>query len=221
MNEQRPLRDQIVDTALVLAGQASWERLRLYQVAEALDIGLEEVRREFREKEDIIDAWFDRADAALLEAGADPGLVRLPLRERLHRLLMVWLDTLADHRRVSRQMIQGRLEPGHVHIQARGLLRVSRTVQWWREAARCEAAYLSRALEETVLTSIYLATFGYWLKDESTHAAGTRRLLDRLLRGAEWLPAWAFSREPGKAVTTPSPSGMPTHAPDDQPGRPG
>lgn len=200
MNERQPLRDQIIDTALALAGQTTWERLRLYQVAEALDIGLEEVRREFSEKEDLIDAWFDRADAALLEAGGDPELARLPLRERLHHLLMVWLDALSDHRQVSRQMIQGRLEPGHVHIQARGLLRVSRTVQWWREAARCEAAYLNRALEETVLTSIYLATFGYWLSDESTQAAGTRRLLDRLLRGAEWLPAWMFSRQPGERV---------------------
>lgn len=199
MKERQSLRDQILDMALVLAGQTSWERLRLFQVAEALGIGLDQVRQEFREKEDLIDAWFDRADAALLQAGADPVLGQLPLRERLHRLLMVWLDTLADHRRVSRQMIQGRLEPGHVHMQARGLLRVSRTVQWWREAAHCKAAYLNRALEETVLTSIYLATFGYWLNDESTSAAGTRRLLDRLLRGAEWLPAWMFSRDPASS----------------------
>jgi hypothetical protein len=113
---------------------------------------------------------------------------------------MAWFEALAGHRRVTRQMIQGRLEPGHVHIQARGLLRISRTVQWWREAAHCEAAYLSRAFEETVLTSIYLATFVYWLNDESTNAAGTRRLLDRLLRGAEWLPAWMFSREPRKTA---------------------
>jgi AcrR family transcriptional regulator len=205
---KQTLRDRIVDTALALAGQTSWERLRLFQVAEALGIGLEEVRREFREKEDLIEAWFDRADAALLLAGRDPGLVQLPLRERLHRLLMVWLEALADHRRVSRQMIQGRLEPGHVHMQARGLLRVSRTVQWWREAARCEAAYLSRALEESVLTGIYLTTFAYWLSDESTAAAGTRRLLDRLLRGAEWLPSWAFSREPKKTRRVASVSGI-------------
>ena len=192
------LRERIVDTALALAEQGSWERLRLFQVAEALGIGLEEVRREFREKEDLIDAWFDRADAALLQAGADPTLEGLGPRERLHRLLMTWFGALAPHRRVSRQMIQGRFEPGHVHIQARGLLRVSRTVQWWREAARCETAYLGRALEETVLTGIYLATFAYWLQDTSTEAAGTRRLLDRLLRGSEWLPfmATATNRRP-------------------------
>jgi ubiquinone biosynthesis protein COQ9 len=193
------LRDRIVDTALALAAQSSWERLRLFQVAEALDIGLEEVRREFREKEDLIDAWFDRADAALLLAAADPALEGLNARERLHRLLMAWFDALAAHRRVSRQMIQGRLEPGHVHIQARGLLRVSRTVQWWREAAQREAAYLGRALEETVLTGIYLTSFAYWLNDESTESAGTRRLLDRLLRGSEWLPFMALTPRRGRA----------------------
>lgn len=183
------LRDRIVDTALALAAQGSWERLRLFQVAEALGIGLEQVRGEFREKEDLIDAWFDRADAALLLAAADPALEGLNARERLHRLLMAWLGALAPYRRVSRQMLQGRLEPGHVHIQARGLLRVSRTVQWWREAARRETRWLlARALDETLLTGIYLATFAYWLQDESTEAAGTRRLLDRLLRGSERMP---------------------------------
>lgn len=190
------LRERIVDTALALAEQGSWERLRLFQVAGALGIGLEELRREFREKEDLIDAWFDRADAALLRAGVGPALEGLAPRERLHRLLMTWFDALAPYRRVSRQMIQGRFEPGHVHIQARGLLRVSRTVQWWREAARCETACLGRALEETVLTGIYLSTFAYWLQDASTEAAGTRRLLDRLLRGSAWLPFMATARQP-------------------------
>jgi ubiquinone biosynthesis protein COQ9 len=192
MPKQVSLRERIVDAAVALAEQRCWEEVRLFEVAQSLGVALDDVRQHFREKEDVIEAWFDRADGAVLKASAEPGFTELPGRVRLHRLIMAWLDALADHRRVTREMIYGRFEPGHVHMQARGLLRVSRTVQWIREGARRDASFLTRALEETVLTSIYLATFFYWMRDDSTDSAATRRFLDRLLRGAEWLPSLVF-----------------------------
>jgi len=112
-------RDKIIDAALDLAGRRSWESLRLHDVAAELHLELNDVRAHFREKEDITDAWFDRADAAMLAAGA--GFADLPARERLHRLVMAWLAALAPHRRVTRQMIYGKFEPGHVHFQFAGL----------------------------------------------------------------------------------------------------
>ena len=133
------LRERIVDTALDLAEQSSWEAVRLHQVAAALGITLDDVRAHFREKEDIVDAWFDRADAAMLREAARIEVAALPMRERLHHTLMAWLAALAAHRRPTRQMVVNKFEPGHVHYQIAGLLRVSRTVQWWREAAGCTA----------------------------------------------------------------------------------
>ena len=64
-------------------------------------------------------------------------------------------------------MIYGKMEPGHLHVQIPGVLRISRTVQWIREAAQLDATYVRRALEETGLTSIYLMTFFYWMKDDT------------------------------------------------------
>ncbi len=168
---------RIVDSALALAEQCGWEAVRLHDVAAASGLSLDELRQHFREKEDLVEAWFDRADAAMLQAGAAAGVQDLPAPERLERLLMAWLDALAPHRRVTRQMIQGKLEPGHLHIQIPGLLRVSRTVQWWREAAHRDARFLRRALEESVLTSIYLMSFARWMADESPGSADTRRFL--------------------------------------------
>ncbi len=203
------LRDRIVDTALELAEQASWEAVRLHQVADALHITLDDVRVHFREKEDIVDAWFDRADAAMLREAARPEVAALPLRERLHCTLMAWLAALATHRRPTRQMIANKFEPGHVHYQFTGLLRVSRTVQWWREAAGCTAALPRRAFEEVGHTSIYLATFAYWMFDESEGAQRTADFLNRLLGRAEkmeTLCAWPRPRteppntQPGAGV---------------------
>lgn len=179
-------RDKIIDTALDLAGRRSWESLRLHDVATELQLDLNDVRAHFREKEDIVDAWFDRADAAMLQAGVAAGFADLPARERLHRLIMTWLAVLSSRRRVTRQMIYGKLEPGHVHYQFAGLLRVSRTVQWLREAAHRDAVLPWRAFEETGLTAIYLATFFYWMRDESENATRTSVFLDRLLERAEY-----------------------------------
>ena len=47
-----------------------------------------------------------------------------------------WLGGMAAHRALTGQMLLYKLELGHLHLQAGALLRVSRTVQWWREAAR-------------------------------------------------------------------------------------
>ena len=70
MDHEQDLKQRIVDTALALAEPRSWEVVRLHEVAEVAGITLNELRVYFREKEDIVEAWFDRADAAMLCAGS-------------------------------------------------------------------------------------------------------------------------------------------------------
>lgn len=176
---------RIVDAALELAEQRSWEAVRLHDVALAAGMTLDEVRQFYRKKEDLIDAYFDRADAAMLTYAATPEFLQLPPRQRLRRVIMTWLDALAPHKKVVRQMILSKCEPGHIHIQIPAVMRISRTVQWMREAAHRDAVYLHRALEETVLTGIYLTTFVHWMSDDSPNSVRTRDLLEKLLRLAE------------------------------------
>lgn len=176
---------RIVDHAMDLAEASSWEAVRLHQVASAAGLALDDVRVHFREKDELIDAWFDRADQAMLQQASEMALDDLSVRERLQRLMLAWLEALAPHRRVTREMIQAKAELGHVHIQVPAVMRISRTVQWLREAAHQDATHLRRALEETVLTSIYLATFLHWLWDDSKEFQRTRRLLSGLLGAAE------------------------------------
>ncbi len=185
MNADPELKERIVDTALSLAAGRSWEAVRLHEVAAAAGLTLEDVHAYFREKEDVAEAWFDRADRAMLQELTGSAFLALPTRERLHRAIMAWLTALAPYRRVTRQMILGKLEPGHLHIQIPALMRVSRTVQWIREAAHRDATFVQRALEEVATTSIYLTTFGYWMWDDSSGSTATARLLQRLLGIAE------------------------------------
>ncbi|SEA00335.1 TetR/AcrR family transcriptional regulator [Nitrosospira multiformis] len=189
--------DQIVNTAVELGEQKSWEAVRLHDVAAALGITLNDVHAHFREKEDIVEAWFERADSAMLRIARAPDFSFLTPRQRLHRLIMAWLASLYPYRKATRQMIYGKLEPGHLHLQISGLMRVSRTVQWMREAAGRDATYLRRALEESALTSIYLATFAHWMNDSSSGSSRTSRFLDGCLSVGENLDRMLFFHRRG------------------------
>jgi AcrR family transcriptional regulator len=178
-------RDRIVDAAVALAEQSSWEAVRLHDIAARLNIPLDDIRAHFREKEEITDAFFDRADRAMLAAARAPDFATLSTREKLERLILAWLDALSPHKRATRGMILSKLEPGHLHVLFPAILRTSRTVQWMREAAGRDQTFLCRAVEETATTGIFLATFTCWLLDDTPGRRHTRALLDCKLRAAE------------------------------------
>jgi len=180
--QQARLHDHILDTALELAEVSSWEQLQLHAVAEALDISLDDIRRHYPQKDDLVEAWFDRADQAMLGAERAADFTDLPRHERLQLVITDWLDALAPHRRLTRQMLAYKLEFGHVHLQALGLMRISRTVQWFREAARQDSTGLKRIIDECTLTSIYLAAFTRWLFDDSANGCNSKAFLLTALR---------------------------------------
>jgi ubiquinone biosynthesis protein COQ9 len=178
-------RDLILDTALEMAEASSWEKLHLYRIASRLNITLDQIREYFPQKDDLVEAWFDRADSAVLRFTPSSEFLGLPKSDRLERVIMIWFDQLARHHRLTRQMLAYKLEFGHIHLQLQGITRISRTVQWFREAARLETTGLCRILGETVVTSIYLATFVYWINDVSPAQQKTRAFLRKHLKRAE------------------------------------
>lgn len=184
------LAQAILDTALRLGEESGWERLRLVDVALAMGVRLDDIRRHYPQKDDLVEAWFDRADRALLGTVPDPDLLTLPAPARIEAVIMAWLDALASHRRLTGQMLLYKLEFGHVHLQALGITRISRTVQWFREAAALQAADLERIVQELALTTLYLATFAHWLRDDSPDSTATRTFLQRQLGRGQTLKLW-------------------------------
>lgn len=181
----------ILDAAITLAERVGWEAVRLADVADALGIGLDDIRRHYREKEAIADAWFDRADAMMLQAAASERAKLLLELERVEDCIIAWLGALDTHRRVTREIILNKLEPGHLHVQIPAVLRISRTVQWVREACGRPQTFVLRALDESVLTTLFVTTFAYWLLNPRGDLQATWRFLHRLLRLAA-----AFGRLP-------------------------
>ncbi len=181
-----PTRDEILDAALALGEQRGWDAVHLHEIAQALGLSLATLRQSFDDKDALAEAWFDRADAALLAAAEAPGWHRLSPRQRLHRAIRAWLEALAPHRRLTAAMLRYKLQPEHLHLQALGAVRVSRTVQWIREVAGLPSVGWRREVEEAALTAIYLATLARWLTDDTSASLRSERLLDGLLGRAEW-----------------------------------
>lgn len=177
----------ILDTALEIAETTSWENLHLFQIAERLNISLYQIKQFFPQKDDLVEAWFDRADAAILELKSTDEFFHLSSADRLENVIMTWFGQLETHHRITRQMLAYKLEFGHIHLQVLGVMRISRTVQWFREAAHLETTGLRRIFGETVLTSIYLLSFAKWLSDTSSGNDKTRLFLGKHLKRAEKL----------------------------------
>jgi AcrR family transcriptional regulator len=185
-SEAQVARSAILEVALQLAERTSWNAVHLFDVAHEMGVGLADIHRHFPNKDALCEAWFDLADTALLRLAHTPGWQQLPQRERLQHAYMEWLGTLAQHRRITRDMLAYRLQPEHVHLQVRGILRISDTVQWIREVAMLPEVGWRREFAETVLTTIFLTVFTHWLFDESPQARRTQALLAQLLGGADF-----------------------------------
>lgn len=201
MAKTKKISDGILDKALELAKESSWEKVRLQQVADALGIGLEQVRLYYRQKDDLAEALFDRADQAVLTISGSTDFKALCGRDRLRIAIMTWLGVLTPHRRTVFDMFKYKLEPGHIHLQVLGVLRVSRTVQWFLEATGSRTSHLGRILEEIGTSAVFLTTVAYWLTDHSEDAGKTNDFIDRLLRKSE---ALARNVNPDSVITQPA-----------------
>lgn len=181
--------DEILDAALTLGDVNGWEYLTLSQIARFLKVSLADIHCHFKQKDELVDAWFDRADATMLARFPEQG-ASMSRTQRLNLAIQVWLDTLSAHHKLTGEMLLYKLEPGHVHLQAAALQRISRTVQWLREAADLKATNIARIGQEVALSTLFVSIFIYWLNDKSKHQKKTRQRLQQSLNRGKWIRLW-------------------------------
>ncbi|MEX1200614.1 MAG: TetR/AcrR family transcriptional regulator [Methylophaga sp.] len=184
MQDNKTTPDSILDTALELAANQHWEAVRLTDVALKMNLSLADLHLYINEKEDLIDLLWDRADRYMLLKCQSAVFDNPDFPAQFEHCVMTWLDSLAPYRNTVTQMLQVRLEPGHLHIQLPTLFRISRTVQWMREICGRDATFLKRASEEIALTTIFVTTACFWLRDKSMNASHTRSHLSYTIRNA-------------------------------------
>jgi ubiquinone biosynthesis protein COQ9 len=181
------LKQQVLDTALQLANLHGWEQLSLHQIAQQLNISLADIQLHYSQKDALTDAWFDRADTAMLQL---PLAADTSAADRLQLAITTWLQSLAPERKLTKQMLCYKLEPGHIHLQAAAILRISRTVQWLRELAMLNASGVARIGQELALSALFVSVFIYWLNDNSATQQRSLQMLHHKLALGDKLNLW-------------------------------
>lgn len=180
-----------VRTAVAIARDAgTWDVVRMHDVAQTLGEPLASLVRDYPDRDALAEACFDIADRAMLSLSDDAEWPKLHVVDRLLRCVLTWLDALPEPR-IVRGMLAYKLQPEHIHLQALGVMRISRTVQTMREVARLRATGWRREAEEAALTSIYLVSFASWLFEASPGAPRTTARLARSLRTAHRIGGWS------------------------------
>ncbi|WDD97180.1 TetR/AcrR family transcriptional regulator [Thalassomonas actiniarum] len=179
MLSQCPDPQEIIDKAIELAQFSSWENFSLLELASSLHCDLGQIKSHFRSKDDIAEALFNRADDAMLTAGSTGHF--LSGDEGLVAAIMCWFENLAPNKKLVREILAYKLEPGHFHLQAHGITRISRTVQWLLHVSGRSYTGINRVIDEVAVTQAYLASFCFFLFDNSEKHKATRALLTRLI----------------------------------------
>lgn len=178
------LREQVLRTTLALAEEQGWENVRLYQVAERLDLPLVEVAAHFRDLDAVANAWFARARDAML-ADVHGRVAGLSPPERLHVVIMAWFAALEPHRDVAGEILDAKLWPAHVHHWGAMIFELSRLIHWFLDAALIASTGRRRQKAEAGLTLIFLDALRVWLHDHTPDRLRTRSHLRRRLEAAD------------------------------------
>ena len=129
---------------------------------------------------DMIEAWIDTIDAAMLVALPAEKLGEMKIRERIRALVQFRLDAVAGLEEALRRSLAVMAQPQNA---ARALKTGWRSADlMWRLAGDRSTDY-NHYTKRTILASIYAATLAVYVDDESEGKQATRDFLDRRIEG--------------------------------------
>jgi AcrR family transcriptional regulator len=177
-------RSKVVRAALDLAQERGWGEIGLADIAQAANLGLADLRREFSCKADILRAFQAEVDAEVLGRARSAGEGQSP-RDRLFDLVMTRFEMMQPYKTALRR-IAGYLccRPGEASL----LVCSSLAAQYWMLAgAGAKLDGPGGALRVAGLSAIYGKVFQVWLDDPSPSLDKTMAALDQRLTKGERL----------------------------------
>lgn len=175
-------RSKAVRAALDLAKERNWGDISLADIAQAANLSLADLRREFSCKTDIIRAFQSEVDAEILARARPAGDAQSP-RDRLFDIVMTRFELMQPYkpalRRISAYLC---CRPG----EAATLLCSSLASQYWMLAgAGAKLDGPGGTLRVTGLAAVYGKVFQIWLDDASPSLDKTMAALDKRLAKGE------------------------------------
>jgi AcrR family transcriptional regulator len=174
-------RDRIIRAALHLCERRGWRDLSLGEIAAEAGIPLAELRHTFQSKAQILAAFSQAADQAVLKRFPAPG-PDAP-RDRLFDVILTRFEVMEPYKAALRRLRDDlAASPGAALSQVRPALR---SQYWMLAAAGISGEGGLGLLRVQGLLAVYSTIFPIWLNDDDPGMARTMAALDRRLRRGE------------------------------------
>jgi len=129
---------------------------------------------------EMIAAWFEHVDRAMIATVPDDRLATMKVRERISAQVEARLDVLAPNREALRRALAILARPQHALRAAK--LGWHAADLMWRRAGDTATDY-NHYTKRAILSGVYAATITVFLDDESEGHADTRAFLSRRIDG--------------------------------------
>lgn len=170
-----------IDAALALAAEKHWRQVTLADIAARAGIDETALRREYRSKSAILDAFVRRVDDAV-SAGTAPDADGEPVRDRLLDALLRRFDAVTPHKSAIASIARDTAFMPPFALWAG--TRIVRSMGRMLEDAGIGGRGPFGLLRAKALAAIYGAALCVWLRDDDPELARTTAFLDRRLNDA-------------------------------------
>jgi len=159
------------------AGFDGWSDRALAMAGEELGVPADRARLAFRDGSvQMIDAWFDWIDKAMLETFPPERIAAMKIRDRIRELLLFRFAAIQPHREALRRAVAILAMPQNGPTAAKLAWRSADRI--WRLAGDT-ATDFNHYSKRSILIGVYASTTMVFLDDDSDDMAVTRAFLDR------------------------------------------
>jgi ubiquinone biosynthesis protein COQ9 len=174
-----------------------WSNDALAMAAGELGVPAERARLAFPGGQvEMIDAWFDAIDKAMLDAFPPERIAAMKIRERIRELVLFRLVAMRPQREALRRALAILAMPQNVGDTARLAWRAADRI--WRVAGDT-ATDFNHYSKRAILVGVYGSTTFVFLDDEDDDLAATRaflgRRIDDVMRFEKFKARWRGTRE--------------------------
>lgn len=171
-------KGKLIAAALKLAETRAWADITMLDIADAAGMPLDEVRRAFGAKSQLLAGFMRLVDDDVLKR-APTKITDGSRRDALFEVIMSRLEALTPYKAALKSIAKA--PPADTTL----IMPYLNTQRWMLTAAGINADGASGLIRTSGLGSLYASVFRTWLDDEDPGLARTMAALDRRLRRSE------------------------------------